>query len=217
MRLPDARTRHPLIFPDGSRHQASVYLNQAIDHPNWSIGDYSYAHDETRPEDWAAQLAPYLYAGAPERLTIGRFAQIAQGARFITQSANHQMTGVSTYPFGIFDPERFASFRGGFAQARDTVIGNDVWIGAQAMILPGARLGDGVIVGARAVVGGRVPDYAVVAGNPAQIVRMRFNDDEIETLKRLAWWDWPKAAIETAISALETGDVAALARLAPQA
>lgn len=214
-RMPDAAARHPLVFPDGTAHRQMVNLAVAIDHPNWRIGRNAYANDFEPPGDWAARLAPYLYPGAPETLTIGPFCQIAHGARFITASANHPMDGISTYPFPVFDPEALASYRDGFAGLPDTVIGPDCWIGHGALILPGARLGAGVIVGAGAVVSGTVPPYAVVAGNPARILRRRFAEAEVGMLLDLAWWDWPDDALAAAMPHLAAGDIAALARQKP--
>ncbi|QHQ34736.1 CatB-related O-acetyltransferase [Algicella marina] len=215
MALAKPEMRHPLILPDGTAHKGNVFLRQVIDHPNIEIGDYTYAHDDRQPEDWATTLAPYLFPGAPERLKIGRFCQLAQGVQIVTSSANHDMRGLSTYPFPIFDPERFLSYISSLPEGRDTVIGNDCWLGREAMILPGARLGNGVIVGARAVVSGEVPDYAIVAGNPGKVVRMRLSDADIARMLELAWWDWPIEAIEAAIPALEKGDLAALEALSP--
>lgn len=214
-RLADPAARLPLILPDGSRHANMVHLAAVIDHPNWTVGRRSYANDFAPPDDWAAHLAPYLYPGAPERLTIGAYVQVAHGARFITASANHPMDGVSTYPFGVFDPEAFLAYRDSFTDLPDTVIGPDCWIGHGALILPGARLGAGVIVGAGAVVRGSIPDYAIVAGNPGRVLRLRFSEAEIATLLDLAWWDWPDAAVAAAIPALASGDVAALAAQKP--
>lgn len=214
-RLPDAKARHPLVFPDGTVHRQLVNLAAVIDHPNWQVGRHAYANDFDPPEDWAARLAPYLHAGASERLVIGPFCQIAHGARFITASANHPMEGLTTYPFSIFDRDAIALYRGGFAGLPDTVIGPDCWIGHGALILPGARLGAGVIVGAGAVVSGTVPPYAVVAGNPARILRHRFPAAEVETLLDLAWWDWDDDALAAAMPYLASGDLAALAREKP--
>ena len=209
MPFPSPDTRHPLILPDGTRHMGAVFLSAAIDHPRFEVGDYTYAFDAEAPEDWAGRLAPYLFPFSPERLVIGRFCQIANGARFITASANHRYDGISTYPFAIFDgdPAGRPSMPTHFP---DTVIGNDVWIGDGATILPGARLGSGVIVGARAVVSGEVPDYAIVAGNPARVVRRRFPDEVIRHLMALAWWDWPIETIVAHEAEICGGDVAAL-------
>lgn len=211
----DADALHPMRFADGSPNLSMVHLARAIAHPNIEIGDFTYANDFDPPADWAARLAPYTYPGASERLRIGRFCQIAHGARFLTASANHPMAGISTYPFAIFDPELLEPYKAGMQGLPDTVVGHDVWIGHGALILPGAELGNGVIVGAGAVVRGRVPPYAVVAGNPARVIRHRFAPDDITTLEALAWWHWPLERIRDAVTALAAADVAALAGLAP--
>ena len=169
----DAARRHPLVFADGIVHPNMVHLARVIDHPNISVGDFTYANDFDPPQDWAARLAPYLYPGAPERLVIGRFCQIAHGARFITASANHDMTGLTTYPFPVFDPASRAEYTGALGPLPDTIIGHDVWIGHGALILPGVRIGHGAIIGAGAVVVGEIPEYAIAVGTPAKVVRDR--------------------------------------------
>lgn len=211
----DPAVLHPMRFPDGRVNRGLVHLARAIDHPNIQVGDFTYASTFDPPEDWAARLAPYLYPGAPERLQIGRFCQIADGVRIITASANHPMAGISTYPFAIFDHQRVGDYIDQITGLPDTVIGHDVWIGDGATVLPGARIGSGVIIGAGAVVGGTVPDYVVVAGNPARIIRHRFDAGTVARLLALAWWDWPAAQVARATAALARGDVAALAELAP--
>lgn len=211
--FPAPRTRTPLVLPDGSVHQGTVFLRPVIDHPRWEVGAYSYASAHVPPTDWASHLAPYLHEASAERLIIGRFCQIADGVKFITASADHRHDGISSFPFAIFD--------GGFGEARpslpgpgpDTIIGNDVWIGQGARILPGARIGNGVIVGAGAVVAGEVPHYAVVAGNPARIRRRRFSEEDAARLCRIAWWDWPIERILAAEALICGADVAALERL----
>lgn len=208
----DPQRTHPLCLADGSTHPNMVHLNRVIDHPNISAGDFTYANDFDPPEDWAARLAPYLYPGAPERLVIGRYGQIAHGVRFVTASANHPMQGVSTYPFPIFDAA-LAPLWQDLPALPDTVIGHDVWIGHGAIILPGARIGNGVIVGAGAVVGGTVPDFAVVAGNPARILRMRYTSAEIALLLDLAWWHWPPEMVRAALPVLARGNPADLLAL----
>lgn len=204
---------HPLTFPDGTVHRDMVHLARVIDHPNITVGDYSYANDfdPPAPDGWAARLAPYLYPGAPERLRIGRFCQIAHGVRIITASANHAMGGLSTYPFGVFDPATLEGFRDGFVDLPDSEIGHDVWIGHGALILPGARIGSGAIIGAGAVVVGEVAPYTIVAGNPARVIRRRFSEGDVARLLEIAWWDWEPARIRAAQPALMAADVAALA------
>lgn len=210
--FPTPDTQHPVRLADGSPHAGTVFLRAAIDHPRWQVGDYSYASAFVPPEDWAAHLAPYLFDFSAERLEIGRFCQIADGARFITASANHRHDGFSSFPFAIFngpEPGRPSLPAGPFP---DTVIGHDVWIGQGARILPGAHLGSGAIVGAGAVVAGHVPAYAIVAGNPARVIRMRFDAPTVERLLQLAWWDWPIDRILAAEAAICGGDLAALER-----
>ncbi|MEL6887309.1 MAG: CatB-related O-acetyltransferase [Pseudomonadota bacterium] len=211
MTFPDAARAYPVTLPDGSDHAGTVFLSRVIDHPGWEVDDYTYASDFDPPADWASHLAPYLFGG-PERLRIGRFCQIAHGVRFITSGANHAMDGLTTFPFPIFDPAQIGSYQ---PDTRDTVIGHDVWLGYGATVCPGARIGNGVMVGAGAVVRGTVPDYAIVTGNPAQVVRMRFSADTIARLLDLAWWNWPVDTVADAVPALLSGDVDALHRCAP--
>ena len=209
-KFPSPDTRFPVPLPDGSVHQGTVFLKAVLDHPRIEVGDYTYASSFDPPDDWAARLAPHLYPFSPERLVIGRFCQIAHRAVFITASANHRYDGFSSFPFAIFDDGPKDGRPSMPDPGPDTIIGNDVWIGQGATILPGARLGDGVIVGAGAVVGGIVPDYAVVAGNPARVVRTRFEDTTIARLKAVAWWDWPITRILAAEAEITGDDIEAL-------
>ena len=209
MTFPSPDTRNPVPLPDGTQHQGTVFLSAVIDHPRIVTGDYSYASAHVPPADWAAHLAPYLYDFSPEKLVIGHFCQIADGVTFITASANHRYDGFSTFPFMVFNdggPDAPSMPDPG----PDTIIGNDVWIGQGARILPGARIGNGVIVGAGAVVSGRVPDYAIVAGNPARIVRMRFDAETIAALRDIAWWEWEIDRITANEAAIVGADLAKL-------
>lgn len=206
-------TVHPVQLPDGTRVPMNVFLKAVIDHPRIEIGDYTYVSDFNPPEDvadWQARIAPYIFPFSQEKLIIGKFGQFAHGVRFITASANHKMDGVSTYPFAIFDPDRLMSYPASLPAGRDTVIGHDVWIGTGATILPGATIGNGVIVGAGAVVSGTVPDYAIVAGNRADVVKMRFEDVDIERINAIAWWDWPIETILANEAAIVGADIDAL-------
>ncbi|MFS4582331.1 CatB-related O-acetyltransferase [Phaeobacter sp. C3_T13_0] len=212
MPLPDPNNRNPITLPDGTAHAGTVMLAEAIDHPNFTVGAFTYASAFDPPSDWASCLAPYLFAGSRERVVIGKFCQIAEGVRFITASANHAQDGLSCYPFPVFDQTRMTGFQ---PDTRDTTVGNDVWIGYGAMILPGARIGDGAIIGAGAVVRGNVPSYAIVTGNPATTVRHRFSKPQIARLLALKWWDWPTDLITRAEPALLAGDLDMLEGLAP--
>lgn len=210
VRLPAATSAHPIILPDGSEHRPTVHLARVIAHPNIEIGDYTYYSDFGDVADYASKLAPYLYPGAPEKLTIGRFCQFAHGVRFITASANHPTRGFSTYPFRVFDPQTMDAYAEEVAERGDTVVGNDVWLGYETLVMPGVTIGNGAIAGARSVITRDVPDYAIVAGNPARIVRMRFEPAAVERLNALAWWNWPQERIEACAEAIEHGDLEAL-------
>ena len=214
--LPDPTSPYPVQFSDGTVHKGTVHLSEAVkDHPRFSAGAFSYASDLDPPETltgWTARLAPYLFDFSQDSLSLGRFCQIAQGVRFITASANHAMDGLTTFPFPVFDTAARIGYQ---PDTRDTRIGHDVWIGYGATILPGARIGHGVIIGARTVVRGTVPDYAIVTGNPGRVTRFRFAEAEIAMLLDLAWWDWPVETIQAAQAALLTGDLEALRRAGP--
>jgi virginiamycin A acetyltransferase len=213
MPFPSPDTLHPVTFPDGTVHKGNVFLKAAISHPNWEIGDYTYASDFDPPFDadaWASRLAPYMFPGAQDRIIIGKFGQFAHGIQFITDGANHARDGFSTFPFAIHDPERFVSYPQTLQKGRDIRVGHDVWIGTDAKIMAGAQIGNGVIVGAGAVVSGVVPDYAIVTGNRATVQRMRFDPDTIDALNQIAWWDWDIAHILEHEAAIVNGDISEL-------
>lgn len=213
--FPHPDDRHPIRLPDGTIHAGTVFLRAVVDHPNITVGAYTYASAFDPPQDWTARLAPYLHPGAPERLVIGKFCQIADNVRFVTASANHRYDGLSSYPFAIFQG-RFAEGAASLPQAPgpDTVVGNDVWIGQGVTVLPGAQIGDGAILGAGAVVGGVVPPYTVTAGNPARTIRDRLPPHAAARMQAVAWWDWPIAEILAAEALICDGDLDALERFA---
>ena len=213
--FPSADTLNPVIQRDGTAHEGVVFLANAIDHHRISVGAYTYASAFDPPADWAARLAPYLHIFSPETLTIGKFCQIAEGALFITASAHHRYDGFSSYPFAAFGGGKIKGRPSAPAPGPDTVIGNDVWVGHNAIILPGARIGSGTIIGAGAVVGGEIPPWSVVAGNPGRIVRRRFDDATIDALMQIAWWDWPIETILDNEAAICGGDLARLRAAAP--
>ncbi len=202
--LPNPDMLYPVVLPDGSHRKSTVFLKNAIQHPRIEIGDYTYASRFTPCEDWQAELAPYIFPFSEEKLTIGKFCQIAHGVKFVTASANHAMDGYSTYPFFIFDEDKTAQTQ---PDVRDTTIGHDCWLGYGAVICPGAKIGNGVIVGTGAVVRGEIEDYSIVAGNPAHVVRKRFDEDIIKALLDLRWWDWPAEKIACTRKAIEAGDL----------
>ena len=208
--FPDPNRTYPVTLPDGSELRTMVFLNRVIDHPNIEIGDFSYYSDFGEVSDHASHLAPYLFPGSAERLIIGRFCQFAHGTRFITASANHPMSGFSTFPFAVFDPETMADYDHLALLKGDTRIGNDVWICYEGTVMPGVTIGDGAIVAAKSVVTRDVPPFAIVAGNPAKPVRMRFAPEIVARLMEIRWWDWPTNAIARYRHAIEGADISKL-------
>jgi virginiamycin A acetyltransferase len=218
MPLLNPHTKYPMVMPDGTVIKTVVQLNQAIDHPRIEIGDFSYFGHLTVLDDYASYLAPYLFPLSPEKLVIGKFCQIAHGARIITSSANHDMSGFSTYPFRNFMMHRNTSMEEIKAmfdvpgRKGDTVIGNDVWIGMEAVLMPGVTVGDGAIISARSVVVSDVAPYTIVGGNPAKPLKQRFDDKTVRDLQEIAWWNWPVHKIEENIGAITGADIDALRR-----
>ena len=216
MGLLDSRKKHPMTLPDGTVIKQTVHLKEVINHPKIQVGEFSYYHNFEILEDYASYLAPYLFPLSKDSLIIGKFVQIAHGVRFITSSANHKMSGFSTYPFNTFmmtpqttSEDITAMFED--AQNRgDTVVGNDVWIGMNAVIMPGVKIGDGAIIGANSVVTKNVEPYTVVGGNPATIIKKRFDEQTIDTLLNIKWWDWSIEKIEKNIDVITGNDLDAL-------
>lgn len=206
--------QYPVRLPNGSTWPHTIFLKNFIDHPRIQIGDYTYLNDFRLPvDDVRKLLIPYLHPKAPEKLVIGKFGQIAHGVQIITSSANHQMDGFSTYPFNAFGEPWSSCYESKWPNKGDTMIGNDVWIGHQAAIMPAVSIGDGAIIGARSVVTKDVPSYSIVAGNPAKIIRFRFDDKTIASLLEIRWWDWPIELINRNIAAIVGGDIDVLKKL----
>lgn len=164
--------KYPVTMQNGQVWPHTVFLKNLIDHPNIEIGEYTYYNDFGEPKDFARTIAPYLHNFAPERLIIGKYVQIAHGCQFITSSANHQMNGFSTYPFAVFGGG-WKSYTPDFPNKGDTIVGDDVWLGHKAMTMPGVKIGSGTIVGAGSIVTRDTPEYSIVSGNPAKVIRMR--------------------------------------------
>ncbi len=195
----------------------TVYLKNVVTGPNIEIGNYTmyndYVHD---PRDFEKNNVLYHYPVNGDKLKIGKFCSIACGAKFLFTSANHTMRSLSTYPFPIFFEEWELDAKNiceAWDNKGDIVIGNDVWIGFEAVILSGVTIGDGAIIGTRAVVTKDVPPYTIVGGIPAKPIRKRFDDETIAQLEALNWWDWDEETIRNNISAIQSGDIAALERV----
>lgn len=207
----DPNKKFPVGLPDGSSWPHTIFLKNFIDHPNIHIGDYTYYNDFRLPvDDVRKLLVPYMHPGAPEKLIIGKFVQIAHGVQFITSSANHQMDGFSTYPFAVFGEPWSSSYKAKWPNKGDTIVGNDVWIGHEALIMPAVSIGDGAIIASRSVVTKDVPPYTIVAGNPAKIIRKRFDEETIAKLLEIKWWDWPIEKINKKMANIVDADINAL-------
>jgi virginiamycin A acetyltransferase len=187
------------------------FIRNTVKNPNIIIGDYTYYDDPEDSENFERNVL-YHYPFIGDKLIIGKFCAIARGARFIMNGANHKLSGISTYPFQIFGNgwEKVTPKPGELPYKGDTVVGNDVWIGYEALVMPGVRIGDGAIVSSRAVVVGDVEPYTVVGGNPARPVKRRFEPEQVRELLEIAWWDWPVEKISAHLHLIVAGDVAAL-------
>ena len=189
------------IFPQKDNEDMTL-VRPTITRPNIQVGEYTYFSGR----DFESHVTHH-YPVYGDRLIIGRFCQIAAGVEFIMNGANHQMNALSTYPFYILGWEQNPPDMADLPNKGDTVVGNDVWIGQNVTILPGTRIGDGAVIGAESVVSGVVEPYTIVAGNPARLIRRRF-DQELQTLlEALRWWDRPAEEIEKLIPLLTCGDL----------
>ena len=194
-----------------------VYLKDVVTGPNIEIGDHTIYNDFVRdPRDFEKNNVLYHYPVNGDTLKIGKFCSIACGAKFLFTSGNHSLQSLSTYTFPIFYEEwglDAKDIRSAWDNKGDIVIGNDVWIGYEAVILSGVTIGDGAIVGARAVVTKDVPPYTIVGGVPARSIRRRFDEETIKKLEALRWWDWDEERIKRSIPAIQSGDIEALSAL----
>ncbi|MBF9219829.1 CatB-related O-acetyltransferase [Hymenobacter ruricola] len=201
MTAPDPNAAFPL-----AGYNRLCFLKNVVHHPQISVGDYTYYDDFETVENFLRQVR-YLFDFTGDCLRIGKFCMIASGVEFIMNGANHLTGAVSAYPFAVFGHDWQGAMAGkAYPTKGDTVIGNDVWLGYRAAIMPGITIGDGAIVGAYSVVTRDVPPYSVVGGNPAQLLRPRFEAATVQRLLALRWWDWPTAKI-TRYAGLLTGDV----------
>lgn len=210
--VPDPDRLHPTTRPDLTN---VVFLKNEVSSPLIDVGDYTYYDNEgTRPPFEQANVT-YLYG--PQRLVIGRFTAIGPGVTFLMPSGDHPMVGPSTYPFTMFGGTWAANTLETYLaipQPGDTTVGNDVWIGREATILPGVTVGDGAVIGAHSVVTKDVRPYEIVAGNPARHVRLRFDESDIARLLAVRWWDWPIEKITAHAATIMAGTPADLERIA---
>ncbi len=196
-------------YPIGKATKDVIFLKNFIKNPNIVVGDYTYYDGRSHAENFETENVIFARSC---KLIIGKFCQLAYGTKFIMSDANHQMSGFSTFPFFIFGnmgegcPE-WKDYELNLPNKGDTVIGNDVWFGHESVVVSAAKIGDGAIIAARAVVTKDVPPYTIVGGNPAKIIRKRFSDEIIEQLIRIQWWNWDYEKITRNIQAIVGADI----------
>ncbi|RCW85616.1 Vat family streptogramin A O-acetyltransferase [Phyllobacterium bourgognense] len=206
MNGPSPENKHPMQgFPQ------VCFIKNTISNPNIIVGDYTYYDDPEDSEGFEKNVL-YHFPFIGDKLVIGKFCALAKGARFIMNGANHKLSGISTYPFQIFGNgwEKVMPQPGELPYKGHTIIGNDVWIGYEALIMPGVSIGNGAIVSSRSVVTADVPPYTIVGGNPAKAIKSRFELDVVRKLEVVAWWDWPVEKISRNLQHIVSADVDAL-------
>ncbi|MDB0439597.1 CatB-related O-acetyltransferase [Clostridioides difficile] len=198
------------IYPRSNDYQ-TIYLKNVITRDNIKVGEYTIYNDfYNDPKDFEKNNVLYQYPINKDKLIIGKFCSIACKAKFLMTSGNHTMKSHSTYTFPIFYEEwdlNINHITDAWDNKGDIVIGNDVWIGYDAIIMSGVKIGDGAIIGTRAVVTNDVPPYSIVGGIPAKIIKKRFNDDIISKLLKIKWWDWSYEKIQSNIQHIQSGDI----------
>ena len=189
----------------------TVYLREVISKPGIEVGEYTMYNDFVNdPVQFEKNNVLYQYPINHDRLVIGKFCSIACGAKFIFNSANHTLSSLSTYPFPLFFEEwglEKKDVASAWDNKGDIVVGNDVWIGYEAVILAGVTIGDGAVIGARAVVTKDVPPYTIVGGVPAKEIRKRFPEETVAALLEMRWCDWPRERIAENIGAIQAGNL----------
>lgn len=202
MRPPDPAQLHPV-----SGQPRVVALKPLLaEFPLIDVGEFTYYDDPEHALDFGTRNVLYHYG--PERLVIGKFCSLATNVRFIMNGANHRMNGPSTFPFPIMGGAwaEHADLLADLPQSGDTVVGNDVWVGRDCLIMPGVTIGDGAIIASGSVVTRSVEPYAIVGGNPAMHIRSRFDGATVARLLELRWWEWPIATISHNVRWLMDGD-----------
>ena len=208
MAIPDSKK----IYPRTGDTEI-VYLKNVVKNPNIQIGDFTIYNDFVNdPRDFQKNNVLYHYPINKDKLIIGKFCSIACGTKFLFNSANHRLGSLSTYTFPLFYDQwnQGMEVTEAWDNKGDIVIGNDVWIGYEAVILSGVTIGDGAIIGTRAVVTKDVPPYTIVGGIPAKPIRRRFSDEDIKFLCEIKWWDWDVDKISSSIKYIQSGTIEGL-------
>ena len=202
--MKSGKTPDPNVIQPISGYDKEIYIKPTIKNPNIIVGEFTYIADS----EFESHVTHH-YEWNGDKLIIGKFCQIAAGVEFVMNGANHQMNAVSTFPFYTIEGwDMVPPDPSDMLLKGDTVIGNDVWIGQNAVILPGVHIGDGAIIGANSVVGSDVKPYTIIAGNPAKILRKRFDEELIDLLLRFKWWDKGVDEINSLIPILTCSDLA---------
>ena len=200
MNIPDKNKKFPL-----DNYDRLCFLNNVVKNPNIIVGDYTYYDDFETIENFEKNVK-YLFDFIGDKLIIGKFCMIASDVTFIMNGANHLSESLTAYPFAIFGGDWTKAMDGkSYPTKGDTTVGNDVWIGYGATIMPGVTIGDGAIIAAKSVVVKDVDPYTIVGGNPAMEIKKRFSESKIKELLELQWWDWPIEKITEKVQYL-TGD-----------
>lgn len=208
MDIPDKSQKFPLAGYD-----RLCFLKNVVTNPNIIVGDYTYYDDFETVENFEKNVK-YLFDFTGDKLIIGKFCMIASDVTFIMNGANHLSEAITSYPFAIFGKDWANAMKGKtYPTKGNTTIGNDVWIGYGATIMPGVTVGDGAIIATKSVVTKDVPPYTISGGNPAKEIRKRFSSPEIDRLLELKWWDWPLEKITANVHHLTGNDLAALGKL----
>lgn len=189
----------------------TIYLKNAISNPNIIVGDFTMYNDFVNdPTLFEKNNVLYHYPINQDKLVIGKFCSIACGAKFLFNSANHTLSSLSTYPFPLFFEEwnlEKKAVTKAWDNKGDIIVGNDVWIGYEAVILAGVHIGDGAVIGTRAVVTKDVPPYTIVGGVPAKPIKKRFPEKTISMLLDMQWWNWSNDKIAHSIKAIQSGKI----------
>ena len=201
--MKDGKTPNPNEIYPIKGYEKEIYIKPTINNPNIIVGDFSYIADF----DFENHVTHH-YEWNGDKLIIGKFCQIATGVEFVMNGANHQMNAISTFPFYTLEGWNMEPPAANDLPLKgDTVIGNDVWIGQNAVILPGVHIGDGAIIGANSVVGSDVDSYTIVVGNPATVLRKRFDEELIDLLLKFKWWDKSVEEINSLIPILTCSEL----------
>jgi len=208
---PDPNAIHP-----NANIPSLCYIKNTISRPTILVGDYTYYDDPTDSEHFESRVTHH-YDFLGDRLIIGKFCAIGKGVEFIMNGANHRMCSATTYPFNIMGHgwEKSVPKLEELPYKGDTVLGNDVWVGQNVTFLPGVHVGDGAIIGANSVVSSDIAPYCIAAGNPCRVIRRRFDDELIQFLLQLKWWDWPREKIFENLELLTSPDLEKLRRSGP--